>query len=805
MQNASLKKHQAMERLIPPYQFNVTDTIINTEDSKLISIMVIDGMPYESESDNVIKNRFLAVNNYLKAIGKECGGKLATWTYLVKKRVKLTQRYKFKNTFVRNFTKKYCEGFDRSDFFQVQYYVSFVLKYDNFDDGVEQLTNINNQAMTVFKNYNCNFLQVANADKEQDIYLCENSKFLSYLLNGEESDIPLSHTPVTESITNSDWFFGYDVVEIRNKENLNSHFAVSYILKDYPATTKNGMWDFLLAVPYEFILCQSFIFTSSQKSLRMIDQQQNKLGSVGDAAIHQVEELELGKAVLSSGEAQFGDYHASLIVYGNSPEQALANGNKLSSEFLTLGKGTRWLKCNLDAVYAFVSIMPGSKYRPLSTVRSSANLACGVSFHNYSFGKPTGNPIGDGTAIMPVKTRSDGLYFLNTHYSDLHRNVTGQFIAGHALILGATGTGKTTLEATMCAFLQRFGPQMFVIDFNRSTELFVRAYGGKYFTLQEGIDTGLNPFQLTYTDNHGNVIEEPTPALCQFLYRLVERCASDEHGKLSDQDAKIVKNAVDAVLGLDVEQRRFSALLQDIPESSDLHTRLSKWCKSAGGKLGWALDSPINKFNPHDFDKIGFDTTVILQKDDSGKIHQATEPLLATLFFYKDLMQKNGRLMLTIVEEFWMPCNFPLTQSLIKSGLKAGRLKGEFLWLVSQSPEDAINCDIFAAIVQQTPTKILLPNPDAVEESYLKIGCTPKEFRELSQLDKECRMFLVKQSNSSCFAKMDLFGFDDFLPIISGSTPSIALFEKIRDEMGTEDPEIWIPEFQRRLRERSII
>jgi type IV secretion system protein VirB4 len=62
---------------------------------------------------------------------------------------------------------------------------------------------------------------------------------------------------------------------------------------------------------------------------------------------------------------------------------------------------------------------------------------------------------------------------------------------------------------------------------------------------------------------------------------------------------------------------------------------------------------------------------------------------------------------------------------------------------------------------------------------------------------------LVKQSNSSCFAKMDLSGFDDFLPIISGSTTSITLCEKIRKDFNTDDPEIWIPELQRQLRERK--
>ncbi len=92
-------------------------------------------------------------------------------------------------------------------------------------------------------------------------------------------------------------------------------------------------------------------------------------------------------------------------------------------------------------------------------------------------------------------------------------------------------------------------------------------------------------------------------------------------------------------------------------------------------------------------------------------------------------MQRDGKLMLTIVEEFWMPANFPLTQDMIKSALKAGRLKNEMMWLTSQSPEDAVNCAIFAALVQQTATKILLPNPDAEFDGYKKLVLLKKNLR----------------------------------------------------------------------------
>lgn len=793
MRKDSSENLSSVEKLLPEYELNIQSGVISIGTDKLMSCFVLEGMAYESESDNVIRNRFYNVNDYLISLGKDCGGSLGIWTHIVKREVKIDNDYKFKSEFINNFTSKYIEQFNGSGskFFKVLYYITLVLKFKNLDDGVEKINMLNRQTLSVLRAFNCTLLSETKVS--EDLYRCDNSEYLAFLLNAEDSIIPLSHTPIVESIPNSKWAFGYDVAEIRNGDTLSSKYMVNYVLKGYPSKTKMGMWDFLLSQPYEFILSQSFLCSSNQRSLKKIDSQLNKLGSVGDAAGHQLEELELGKALLASGETLFGDYQASLVIFGKSPEQAVNNGVNLTSEFLTAGGGVQWRKANREAIYTFMSILPASKYRPLSTIRSSNNLSCGFSLHNFSSGKAKGNPIGDGTAIMPVKTKSDGLFFLNTHYSDLNRNVIGQPIAGHGLILGATGAGKTTLEGTMALFVQRFDPLMFVIDYNRSTELYLRACGAKYFTLREGIDTGLNPFQIE---------EIASPELLQFLYRWVESCARDGQGDLPDVEGKKIKESVDAVMNMPLMQRRFSCLLQNIPQGSDLHIKLSKWCHSEGGKLAWAVDSPVNIFNPHEWDKVGFDTTVILEKDGENKAHRATEPLLATLFFYKDLMQKEGRLMLTIVEEFWMPCNFPLTQTLINKILKAGRMKGEFIWLVSQSPEDAVNCAIFSAIVQQTPTKILLPNPDAPEAPYLQIGLTSKEFNELIKLDKESRIFLIKQSGTSCFAKMDLFGFDDFLPIISGSKPGIALCEKIRMEMGTDDPDVWIPEFQRILREQ---
>ena len=75
------------------------------------------------------------------------------------------------------------------------------------------------------------------------------------------------------------------------------------------------------------------------------------------------------KPILVSGELMFGDYHAALVVYGNTAEEAAANGARAYSTFLNAG-GYRFTKAGLSAPATFFSQVPGSKERPRSFPKS---------------------------------------------------------------------------------------------------------------------------------------------------------------------------------------------------------------------------------------------------------------------------------------------------------------------------------------------------------------------------------------------------------------------------------------------------
>jgi len=113
--------------------------------------------------------------------------------------------------------------------------------------------------------------------------------------------------------------------------------------------------------------------------------------------------------------------------------------------------------------------------------------------------------------------------------------------------------------------------------------------------------------------------------------------------------------------------------------------------------------------------------------------------------------------------------------------------------------------DISAALIEQTATLILLPNPNAAREDYIDgLKLTDAEFEVIKSLDERSRCFLVKQGHASTVCQLNLRGMDDALAVISASTDNIEIMHRIVDEeaqrLGIEKadllPEQWLPRFQ---------
>ena len=780
-----LTKQRAQQQYLPKISRHVAENIVHFEDGRLGFVIRLDGIPFEGVNDNHLISSFNALKNLFATIGKQFGSKLGVWTTFQRQKIDFKREYHFKNLFCQQFAERYTERFNRANYYENLFYIAVCLKYDDFDDGFEDIHDLLEIVAKSLNSYDPHIL--GTYQNQYGICFSEIYQYVGTLVNGGiREDIPLSASAAYTVIGSADLHFGTDVLEIRNAAQRK--FATCYDLKEF-GLSKVMVLINTLSLPCEFTLTQSFVYTDNAQMQTDINKQVTALEGAQDLAKDQHDELRTGKGELSAGRMLFGDYSAALVVYGENAKQARQNGSTVFTAFLTSG-GYRFVPAGLSMPSTYFSQVFGYRYRPRVIPKTTTNLATVFGMHNYSQGKSWGNPIGDGSPVMPLKTLSNTLFNLSLHYSRLDQDNLGEQIAGHTLLMGATGEGKTATETTVLAFMERFDPFLFVLDLDRGMEIFIRALKGTYFAIEEGKPSGLNPFQLPDTE-----------ANRMFLYRLVKTCANGANA----EEEKQIKMAVDTLYEINFASRNFSVLLENLPysiEENALRTRLSKWCRSEDGQYAWCLDNDSNDFNPDEFYRIGLDVTSILRLD-----YEPTAPVLAYLFYLKDMMSKRvaeqSGILASVIAEFWYAGRFSITQDLMLKSLKTGRKLGEFMILDSQSPEDAIECPIFPAIVQQTPTKIFLPNPDAEYESYKRCGLTDKEYQNLIAQPKGSRVMLIKQSKQSVFATLDLYGLDDELAVLSGTAENVALLHRIMQELGSEDPDVWLPVFVKAVAERN--
>lgn len=783
-----LEQFTAIPNEIPKLNLHVSDTAISFEENYISSVLEFDGVVFEAISNNVLENDFEALNLAYAETAKEKAGRLSFYCYQLRRKIETNQIYNFNNKFCGDFAKKYLQRFNDTDYYANRYYIVFTLKYDtDLGEAINELEAVCDRFSKTLSKYEPRLLTAYVNDSG---VLCSQIwEFFYEIINAEQTIgcCPIVGSPAYDVLPSSTLHFGFEILQVKGVSK--NRFVALLDLKDFPYTTKLGMFNSAsLSLPFEYNFVQSFVALAPVKSLELINRRLNELRSVKDKAQHQQDELELAQGYIQSGEMALGHYHAVLCIFGDTQKDAVQNAITATASFSN-NAGAVFRKSTASAPASYFSQLPNYWYIPRKMMKSSRNLAAAFSMHNYSRGKATGNPIGDGTAIIPLQTRSKTLYDFNFHFTNPLEDTLGDQIAGHTLILGATGTGKTTLQTALLAFTQRFNPAMFVLDKDRGMDIFIRALDGDYFAIEEGRPTGINPFQF-----------EDSPKLREFLNDLVVGCANDGASLCTSEEQNQIKNAIDTVMSLPVHLRRFSALLQSIPNrgGNELHARLLKWCDTDEnqGRFAWVLDNPINQFDPNNFKIVGFDVGSILKEN-----YQPTEPLLACLLYLKSQMIKNHALLCTVVEEFWLPLKYKTPSEMMLDVLKTGRKRGEFMVLVTQSPEEAVQSDIFPAIVQQTPTKILLPNPDAEYKNeqgggYSRIGLTTKEFDGLKKLALDSRTFLVKQGHQSSFAILDLYGFSDEISVLSGTTKNVELLDEILSNFDKKvSSNIWLPIF----------
>jgi type IV secretion system protein VirB4 len=783
--NASAVLRRELDtRLSLPYARHVTEEIVALDTGALMLCFRLDGASFETADIRDLNDWHSKLNGAWRNLASD---RLAIWHHLVRRADDRYPEGQFRSVFAADLDQAYRERVGSQRMFVNELYVTLVLHPGRaapdraqalvakvarrwggasaIDEGegerVKLLAGAGRDLVQYLGRYAPSPLGVA---PRNGLLFSEPMSLLRLVLTGSDELVPLVRGHLGSAIYTSRVIFGRETLEIRDA--VSARFGGMLGIKEYPATTRPGLWDGLLSARFPFVASQSFTFLSKASARAVMERKQNQMTSARDRASSQIAGLDDALDDLMSNRFVMGDHQASVLVYGETPPELADHLSKARA--LLADSGLVVAREDLALEAAFWAQFPGNfKLRSRPAAINSRNFAALAPFHTHPAGKANGNHWGPAVALL--KTSAGSPFHFNFHVGDL----------GHTFICGPSGSGKTVVQNFMLAQLEKLGAQQVFIDKDRGAELFVRACGGTYLALKTGEPTGFAPFKvLTYS-----------PANRAFLASLVRKIATPPDRTLSAQEDRAIEEAVAALAPLPAEQRSLAALraLLGQRDAGGIGARLERWCK--GGPLGWVLDNDADALS-FEARFLGFDMTHFLD-------HVEVRTPVMMYLFHRLSQLVDGRRLVVDIDEFWKALGDEAFRGLAQDGLKTYRKQNALMVFGTQSPADVLRSEISHTILEQCATKVFLPNPHAQAHDYVDgFGLTEREFRLVREdLMPERRQFLVKQGLNSVVVELNLDGLSDQVAILSGRTETVELLDRLRAVHGDAYAD-WAQPFQ---------
>ena len=793
--SAALKRERPAAARIP-YTAHVTPHLLRTEAGHYVQVFRLSGASFESADDEVLNNWHERLNVLWRNIASS---NVALWVHIIRRRERSVPGAEQGADFAARLAAKYRERLAGETLMVNDLYLSVVYRpvagaapgllarllpgkskgpLVSTLDAQDVCDKLAQTLRSSLERYEPESLGTYRMGAR--LY-SSSLEFLGVLINAEWQPVALPAAALNGVLATSRPIFGTETLEYR--QPTRTRFGAMLGIKEYASPSIVGMFDRLLSAPFEFVLTQSFTFLSKRTSQGLLQRQYNQMTNAGDFAVSQAEELKDALDALTANDFVMGDHHFTLQVLSSVGAALTSLNDDVALARSMLGDtGITTAREDLALEAAFWAQLPGCfGLRPRKAPITSRNFCAKACFHNFPTGRPSGNHWGDALALLITSSRSP--YYFSLHASDPKDPDGGsRKDTGHTFICGPTGSGKSVFIGFMLSMLTRQGATQVVFDKDRGLEILVRALGGTYLPIKSGVATGFNPLQLP-----------PTPSNVEFLKVWLRSLVSGSE-PLSIVEENDLDHALMGVLALDPPARRLSRLIEftDATRAEGIQVRLARWCESTHGPYAWVFDNPSDSF----VEKLsgaalfGIDVTEFLE------IAFIRSPITLYLFHVLRTLL-DGRKFVCWMDEFWRLLADPAFESFAKDGPKTWRKLNAVMCLATQSASDVLDSPISRTIIEQTPTKIFFPNPDANEAEYMEgFGLSEREFRLIKErLEPGSRMFLVKQGHISIVCELNLKGFDAELKVISGRAGAVEELHRIMSEVG-EDPARWLPVFQ---------
>ncbi len=446
---------------------------------------------------------------------------------------------------------------------------------------------------------------------------------------------------------------------------------------------------------------------------------------------------------MSSNQSTRFGYWMSSIVCFHEDANILDEASTALTRYLEQS-GFTCIQEDINAFDAWLGTIPGHgscQVRRLFV--NSLNLAHCVPLYT----RWTGSLTSDSASLLPPN--SPPVFYAQTTGKTPFRFHCDVGDVGHQVILGPTGSGKSTyLDFLIAQFLRYPNAQIFVFDKDESHKALTLALEGHYYDLGDTETLAFCPLADLSTDSQkvraGQFIEDLlflqhvtlTPDIRVAIHRAIESLAHQE--QISSRNLTVFQAAV----------------------QHDLVRKALHYYTLAGQiKL---LDATTDTF------KLGHLQTFEMR----WLLAQKPEiylPVLRTIFdqIEAKLEASKGQCpTLIVLEEAWLYIGHEVFARKLKDWLKTLRKHNARVIFATQSLADLYDpatqslTATTAAILESCPTKVYLPHPSMDAEMktlYRKIGLSDRHIEILTQEAQVKRDYLVVREQESALI---ILGFD---------------------------------------------
>ena len=512
-------------------------------------------------------------------------------------------------------------------------------------------------------------------------------------------------------------------------------------IEGFPLESTPGILTALGELPIEYRWSSRFIFMEQQEAVRdltkyrrkwkqkvrgFIDQITNShTGPLDQDALAMVEDADAAIGEVNSGLVGMGYYTSVVVLMDENRAELDRSARRIEKAILQLGFAARIE--TLNTMDAFLGSLPGHgvenvRRPPLNTMNLADLLPTSTIWTGSATAPCPMYPM-NAPPLMQCVTHGATPFRLNLHVRDV----------GHTLMLGPTGSGKSTHLGMIAAQLRRYaGMSVFVFDKGQSMyplaagiHAATKGTSGLHFTVAgdtnelafcplqfletkgdrawalEWIDTMLALNGVKTTPLQRNAIAETVMAL---------HANAESHDETTRQDRPPASLS------------DFVNMVQD----EEIREALKQYTVS--GSLGHLLDAERDGLALADF-------TVFEIEELMGLGDKYALPTI--LYLFRRIERSlQGQPAAIIVDEAWLMLGHPVIREKIREWLKVLRKANCLVLLATQSLTDAANSGILDVIVESTATKIFLPNVFARDEDtsalYRRMGLNSRQIEILA-------------------------------------------------------------------------